>query len=119
MTSRQPEIRNVINVDARNVSVLGHGLSGAAGWPAAVESAGLSRCVAEGDRAGEVGYRGLDERWPLRGGAGWPGDEDGGEHRGAGECCRADPADLAEAGPELHGVGVSRADEAGDRRQGG
>jgi 3-hydroxyisobutyrate dehydrogenase and related beta-hydroxyacid dehydrogenases len=34
-----------------------------AAW-AAVRSAGLSRCVAEGDRAGEVGHRGLDERRP-------------------------------------------------------
>src|SRR5690242_15364057 len=77
---------------------------------AAVRCTGLPRCVAERDWAGEVGHRGLDERWLLwRGGPGWPGDEGGGEYRGADERCRTDPADLGEAGLELRRVGVGGA----------
>jgi len=61
---------------------------------AAVRS-GLFRCAGEGDRAGEVGHRSLDERRPSgRGGPAGPGDKGGyGEHRGAGEGCRADPTE--------------------------
>jgi hypothetical protein len=61
-----------------------------------------------------VRHRSLDERRPwYRGAAGRPGDEGDGECRGAGECCRADPADLAEAGPEPHRVGVGQHTFAG------
>src|SRR5216683_3418655 len=50
----------------------------------------------EGDRAGEVGHRSLDECRPwCRGGAAARSRDEGcGERRGAGERCRADPADL-------------------------
>src|SRR6266851_9306759 len=84
---------------------------------AAVRSAGLSWCVMEGDRAGEVGHRSLDERLPpCGGGPARPGDKGCGERRGAGERCRADPADLTEAGPEPRWVGIGRTGETGDRR---
>jgi hypothetical protein len=72
-----------------------HRRQGAAACLAAVRS-GLFRCAGEGDRAGEVGHRGLNELRPsCRGGPAGPGDKGCGEHRGAGERCRADPAERA------------------------
>src|ERR1700744_5579503 len=61
---------------------------------------GFVRCVADGDGTGEVGYRGLDERWPCRGGAAGLAEEGCGEGRGVSERCRADPGDLREVGRE-------------------
>jgi hypothetical protein len=56
------------------------------------------QCAAEGDRAGEVGHRGLDERRPgCRGGAVRPGDEGGGERRGAGDHAAAQADQAVEA----------------------